>query len=114
MVTPYKELFVNRGADFSNIIKITNPLTGNVVNISGNTVVSKFRSSYYTANASGEFVCTIKDAANGIIEMTLGVAGSDVYVHPGRYVYDVNMKDSSNNVVRILEGIVTLKPEASW
>jgi len=113
MIVPYKELLVNRGADFRTTIYVTNPLTGNVVNISGNTVTSKFRTSYYTANATGTITCNISNAVNGEITLTLLSPNTTVYVHPGRYVYDVNMT-YANNVTRILEGVVIIKPGVTY
>jgi len=32
---------------------------------------------------------------------------------PGRYVYDVELKSSSNSISRILEGLVTVTPEVT-
>jgi hypothetical protein len=34
-------------------------------------------------------------------------------ISAGRYVYDVVIKDSSNNVTRVLEGIVNVLPQVT-
>ena len=110
----YVELIVNKGADFNTTIYITNPLTGNVVNISGNTVSSKFRTSYYTANATGSFSANVSNAANG--EITLSLTANTSNVKPGKYVYDVETigGEFGANVTRIQEGVLVVTPEASW
>ncbi len=105
----YVELFMDQGATFNNIINLTDDLTNDSLNISGYLVQSQMRRSYYSANASASISCTITNAANG--EITLSLPASETAnIKAGRYLFDIQTTDRSNNVVRVLEGIMTVTP----
>ena len=105
----YVELFMDQGATFNNIINLTDDLTNDSLNISGYLVQSQMRRSYYSANASASISCTITNAANG--EITLSLSASETAnIKAGRYLFDIQTTDRSNNVVRVLEGIMTVTP----
>jgi len=48
----YVELYMDQGASYNNIINITDDVTNAYVNVSGYTVTSQMRRSYYSANPS--------------------------------------------------------------
>lgn len=108
----YVELYMDQGANFKNIINITDDVTNANVNISGYSVSSQMRRSYYSANASANIVCTISDAANGEITMSLAPANTS-NIKAGRYLFDVETTDSTGFKTRIIEGIITVTPEIS-
>lgn len=105
----YVELFMDQGATFNNVINLTDDLTNESLNISGYLVQSQMRRSYYSANASATISCTITNAANGEITLSLP-ATSTANIKAGRYLFDIQTTDRSNNVVRVLEGIMTVTP----
>lgn len=106
----YVELYMDQGATFNNVINLTDDVTNATVNISGYTVRSQMRRSYYSANASAELVCTITDASNGAITMSLAAANTS-NIKAGRYLFDLETTDTSGIKARILEGIITVTPE---
>lgn len=108
----YVELYMDQGASFKNIINITDDVTNANVNIAGYSVSSQMRRSYYSANASANIVCTISDAANGEITMTLSPANTS-NIKAGRYLFDVETTDTTGFKTRIIEGIITVTPEVS-
>ena len=50
--------------------------------------------------------------SNGSLVISL-TANQTANMVAGRYVYDIELIDPANTVVRILEGIVTLTPEVT-
>ena len=106
----YVELYMDQGATFNNTLNITDDLTNATVNISGYTVRSQMRRSYYSTNATANIVCTVVDAANGAILMSLAAANTS-NIKAGRYLFDVETVDTASVTTRILEGIITVTPE---
>lgn len=106
----YAELYLDQGTTFSNIINLTDDITNAYINVSGYVVRSQMRRSYFSANASANITCTITDAANGEITMSM-TAANTANLKAGRYLYDVEVVDTNGNVSRILEGIISITPE---
>lgn len=109
MPAAYVELYMDQGTSFRNIINLMDDTINSNINIDGYIISSQMRRSYYSANASANLVCTITDAPNGEITMTLS-ANNTANLKAGRYLFDVNTIDNSNNVSRVLEGIITVNP----
>lgn len=108
-MTAYVELYIDQGATFNNIINITDDVTNAYVNVSGYVVTSQLRRSYYSTNVSANLTCTITDAANGEITLSMTAANTSM-IKAGRYLFDVMTRDTSNVTSRILEGIITVTP----
>lgn len=108
----YVELYMDQGASFRNIINITDDVTNDAINVSGYIVRSQMRRSYYSANATANLVCTITDAANGEITMTLAAANTAL-IRANRYLFDLETEDIYGNIVRVLEGIITVNPSVT-
>lgn len=107
----YVELYLDQGTTFNNIINLTDDVTNTPINISGYIVTSQLRRSYYSSNASANITCTITDASNG--ELTLSMTPANTSnLKPGRYVFDVKAIDG-DDVSRILEGTITVTPQVS-
>lgn len=105
----YVELILDQGTTFNNIINITDDVTNASVNISGYSFESQVRRSYYSQSISANIICTITNAANGEVTMSMS-ASNTANIKPGRYVFDVKSTDATNTVTRILEGIITINP----
>lgn len=108
----YVELYLDQGATFNNIINLTDDVTNTPVNIYGYSVTSQIRRSYYSSNITANIVCTISDASNGGITMSMTAANTSK-IKAGRYVFDVKTKDTSDVVSRVLEGIITITPQVT-
>ena len=106
----YVELYIDQGTTFSNIINITDDTTNTPVNIQGYIVSSQMRRSYYSANAAANITCTITDALEGEITMSMTAANTS-NIKAGRYLFDVETIDTLGTVSRILEGIITITPQ---
>ena len=108
----YVELYVDQGTTFNNVINITDDLTNDYVNVSGYTVTSQLRRSYYSANASANITCTITDAPNGEITLSM-TAANTALIKAGRYLFDVRTVDRASITSRIVEGIITITPRVT-
>ena len=105
MTAPYVELYMDQGATFNHTITLIDDTINAAINIYGYTFESQMRKSYYTANASGNIVCTILDATNGIVSLAMTSANT-ANITPGRYVFDVKSTDTYSVRSRIMEGVI--------
>lgn len=108
----YVELFVDQGTSFNNIINLNDDITNDPLVITGYTVTSQIKRSYYSSKITANITCTITDAANGEITMTMP-ATQTANIKAGRYLFDVKTKDLANTVTRVLEGIITVTPQVT-
>lgn len=108
----FVELYMDQGADFNYVINLSDDLTNANINVSGYTVRSQMRRSYYSANASANLVCTITDAPTGEITISLPASNTS-NLKAGRYIFDVKTTDTLNVESRVLEGIITVTPAAT-
>jgi hypothetical protein len=108
----YVELYIDQGTTFNNIINLTDDVTNTPINISGYSISSQIRRSYYSANISANITCAISNVANGEITMSMTSANT-ANIKAGRYVFDVKATDTSSVTSRILEGIITVTPQVT-
>ena len=108
----YAELVVDQGSTYTTTITINDDATGTPANILGYMITSNVKKSYYSANASATFACTITDSANGNVSLVL-TSNQTSNLNAGRYVFDVRSESPANVVTRILEGIVTVTPKVT-
>ena len=104
-------LTIDQGTTYSVTITV-NDDTGSARNLTGYTGRSQMRRSYYTS-ANTAFTVSVTNPANGEISITL-TAAQTANVKAGRYVYDLELVNSNTTTVeRVVEGIVTVYPEAT-
>ncbi len=106
----FVELQIEAGATFTTQITV-NDANGDTKDLTDYTVRSQLRKSYYSSTST-EFIIEIVDALSGEIEMSLP-ANTTANIRAGRYVYDVEIEDSSNVVTRIFEGIIIVLPNVT-
>ena len=109
----YAELYLDQGTTFNNVINLTDDVTNAYINVSGYVVRSQMRRSYYSQNASANITCTITDAPNGEITMSM-TAANTANLKAGRYLYDLEVTDINGTVSRILEGVITVTPQVTF
>jgi hypothetical protein len=103
------ELYADQGTTFNNTITLTDDTTNTAINLVGYSASSQMRRSYYSTNASANITCTITDASNGVIIMSLP-AGITSNLRPGFYLFDLETIDDVGDVSRVLEGSITINP----
>jgi hypothetical protein len=102
-------LTIDQGTDFFRTFTVVD--NDNVpVNITGFSISGKLKKSTIGANNTAiPFVITITDAVTGKVKMELSNITTDLLI-PGRYVYDIELINTSNKIFRIVEGIITVNP----
>jgi hypothetical protein len=106
-------LLVDQGASFSSTITVFND-DDSLFDTTGYTGASQIRKSYSSSSASATFtVGFATDRATGEITISL-TPTQTAALEEGRYVYDVELtKTADSSVTRVIQGIVTVSPNAT-
>ena len=107
----YANLVIDQGSTFTTALTVEDA-DGNVQDLSGFTAYASIRKTYRSVTATAFDQVTIGNGPAGEVTMRIDGATSQA-MKPGRYVYDVVIKNSSNNVTRVLEGIVNIVPQVT-
>jgi hypothetical protein len=107
----YAELTLDQGTTFSTNLDLIAD-DGTAINLTNYVFSSQIRKTFYSVNPTANIQITLVDAANGIVSLTVDAANTS-NIPDGRYVYDIKIKDTSNVVSRIVEGIITVTPQVT-
>ena len=102
---------IDQGTTFSKSITVYQTDGATVQNLTGYTVSSQLRKNY-TSSASTTINASINNAAGGLIVMSL-TAVQTAALKSGRYVYDLQITAADSTVTRVIEGVITLRPEVT-
>lgn len=108
---PYAELTIDQGTTFETNLDLLND-DGMAINVAGYIFSGQIRKSYYSSKVAANLTITITNAVSGNLIISVP-ANTTANIKPGRYLYDVKMKDTSNVVTRVVEGIVTVTPQVT-
>ena len=101
-------LVVDQGSTFQTSVTF-NDENGNTINFSTYSGAAQMR-KHFTSSNSVSF--SVNMTSNGVI--TLGLtANQTANLTSVRYVYDLEVTDSSNLISRLIEGIVTVTPNVT-
>jgi hypothetical protein len=101
------DLVVDQGSTYNTSVSLFDQY-GDPLFLGGYTCAAQIR-KWYTSSNSISFGTVL---ANGVITLSLS-SNQTGAMTAGRYVYDVEVTDNSNNVSRVLEGIVTVTPQVT-
>ena len=106
-------LSIDQGATFSSDITVKD-INGNVFDLTGYTAVAKLAKGYSsTRTRTAMTTAFAADRTTGILSISL-TANQTAALDPERYVYDVEITQTSSGIVtRVLEGVITVRPEVS-
>jgi ribosomal protein S1 len=107
----YAELTVDQGSTFESTIDLVTD-DGAVINVAGYVFTGQIRKSYYSTNPTANLTLSIMDAANGNVKVSISAANT-ANIKAGRYLYDIKMRDTSNTVTRLVEGVITITPQVT-
>lgn len=101
-------LVIDQGATFSTSFNLTDD-DDYTYDLSSYTATAKLRRHYESAN-SVSFTTEIEDNV-----VTLSLTPTETAnINSGRYVYDIELFDNdTNNVIRIIEGLVFVQPNVT-
>ncbi len=104
---------VDQGTKFSGIATIQNE-NGSVFDLTNYVPYAQMRRSYYTNTFITIGVSIYGDPLEGNVELLL-LPDDTNDIRPGRYVYDVEVHNPNDvtDVKRVLQGIITLDPQAT-
>ena len=107
-----KNLVIDQGATFTSDITVKD-INGNVFDLTGYTAVAKLAKGYSsTRTRTAMTTAFAQDRTSGILSISL-TSNQTASLDPERYVYDVEITSSGGIVTRVLEGIITVRPEVS-
>lgn len=107
-MTDYVELYIDQGADFETTIVLQDDVTNLYQNVQNYTVTGTLRRSLISQNASGNLICSITDAANGEITISMS-ASNTANLRTGTHLFDIRTY-SGGKYDRLLEGIIIVTP----
>lgn len=102
-----KNLYVDQGSYFSSYFSVTR--NGAPLNITGHTVKAQM-TKYVGSSKSYDIPVVIEDALNGVIKFQIPGAVSDNYP-AGPHFYDAELTDESGEKLRVVEGIINIRPQ---
>jgi hypothetical protein len=111
MPAGYQDLFLEQGTTFVSTI-VLDDIDGVPYDLTNVMAKGQIRRSYYSANATANFVVSIPSPEEGSIILSLS-ANTTSNIAAGRYVYDVAIKDAASTITRVLEGTVSVIPQVT-
>ena len=99
-----EDLYTDQGCTFSHTIPVYG-INDEPFNLTGYSARGQIRKNYTTTNFVA-FTCTVQ-GSSVVISLT---ANQTRAMKPGRYLYDVEIYNASNNVIRIAQGIFEIDP----
>lgn len=113
-MAPVKHLIIDQGTTFSLTITVADA-NGNPLNLTGYTMRSQLRKSYGSSSYTAFTVTPATNLTTG--ELTISLTDTQTSnLKAGRYVYDVEIVSpisDGSEVLRVLEGIITVTPEVT-
>ena len=104
-------IIIDQGSDWAEEFTVKD--NGVARDLTGYSARAQMRAKSSSTSIVGTFVCTLPDAANGVVKMALGNAASSA-IAPGTYDYDLEIYTVGDaSVTRLLGGKVTLTPETT-
>ena len=103
---------IDQGSTFSKSITVYQTDGTTIQDLTAYTPTSQLRKNY-TSTASTTILATIQTpATNGIIVISL-TAVQTAALKSGRYVYDLQITAADDTVTRVIEGVITIRPEVT-
>jgi hypothetical protein len=107
----YVEITIEQGANLTSTVTV-NDTQGDAVNLTTYSASAQLRKSYYSSSAN-TLTAIITGNANGQITLSMTAANTSSLT-PGRYVYDLIIRSSTDNsVTRVVEGTAVVLPSVT-
>ena len=101
---------IDQGTNFSSTVTVKDS-QGVALNLTGYTATANMALGH--ASTRTRTALTIEfasDRSTGNVSMSLTAAQTALLQSPARYVYDLDITDGSGTVTRIIEGLMTVRP----
>ena len=103
-------LFVDQGASFE-VDFLVKDSSNNVIDISTHTGTGKAR-KYISSNTA--VTMQINTFSNGILRASLTHVQTNNMTYSDQYKYDIKLTTTSNTIIRVVEGMLTVNPQVSY
>jgi hypothetical protein len=104
-------LTIDQGATFSSDVTVKDA-QGNAFNLTGYTAVAKLAKGFASTKTRTNMTTSIAtDATTGVVTLTLTATETSA-LDAERYVYDLEIT-SGAAVTRVIEGIITVRPQVT-
>tara|TARA_B100001564_G_C20471059_1_gene592648 strand:- start:429 stop:770 length:342 start_codon:yes stop_codon:yes gene_type:complete len=106
-------LTIDQGATFTSDVTVKDA-NGNAFNLTGYTALARMAKGYSSTRTRTVMTCSISgDPTTGIVTVSL-TADQTANLEEGRYVYDLEiLQTSTSTITRVIEGIITVRPQVS-
>ena len=104
---------IDQGTTFSSNVTLAGN-DGAAFDLTGHSVEAKMAKGYESTKTRITMTTSVANPATGIITLSLTSAQTSALDAPSRYVYDVEVTNNTSNVVtRVIEGIITVRPNVT-
>ena len=103
---------IDQGSTYSKSITVYENDGTTIQNLTGYTAASQLRKNY-TSTASTTILATIQSPATGGVIVISLTAVQTAALKSGRYVYDLQITAADSTVTRVIEGVITIRPEVT-
>ena len=106
-------LTIDQGATFSSDVTVKDS-NNNAFDLTGYTASAKMAKGFSSTRTRTSITCTISaPATSGVVTLSL-TADQTSNLDEGRYVYDLEiLQTSSSTITRVIEGIITVRPQVT-
>ena len=106
-------LTIDQGATFTSDVTVKDA-NGNPFNLTGYTAAAKLAKGYASTRTRSNFTSTVAaDATTGLVTLAL-TSTQTAALDAERYVYDLEItQTSSGTVTRVIEGIISVRPQVT-
>ncbi len=101
-------IVIDQGTTFASSFNLRDT-GGNALDLTEFTGESQMR-KHYTSSTAYAFGLQLSN--DGVVTLTMANTVTST-ITPGRYVYDIRLVDTANNVSRVIEGVVTVTPSVT-
>ena len=105
------DIVIDQGSDFAIEVQIQQNSAN--VNLSTHSARAQLRPTPTSSTKTADFTCSITNASQGKIKMSLGNTVT-ANISNGKYYYDLELVNSSDSsVTRLIEGVARVTPEVT-
>ena len=106
-------LTIDQGATFSSDVTVKDA-NGNPFDLTGYTASAKMAKGYASTKTRKAITCIVNgDPTTGIVTISMTADETSV-CDEGWYVYDLEiLQTSSSTITRVIEGIITVRPQVT-
>ena len=105
------DIVIDQGSDFAIEVQIQQNSAN--VNLSTHSARAQLRPTPTSSTKTADFTCSITNASQGKIKMSLGNS-TTASISNGKYYYDLELVNSSDSsVTRLIEGVARVTPEVT-